>query len=530
MGLVMSPGAVVSQLDSMNEGMEKMIDDAKYMLHKIFQLEETTDELQGESYDNIREYYGILHRAVIHGIILFAEAMIQENNAYKGCIAGCLSGISYVDEDALEKDKEHIQEQIQYAYGMMAVTKGSYTAMIGSLERALDLVEKKLDQIEAFMGATGGLYQNVNSYKANVKKGIECLHSSVFDGSRIDYQIDHVDLCWMQEIGAEWTKKELQVKEPFVKCMEEHFGFDRETAEIMYKLYDRMDMAGVENIDQKFFLMLASVNYPCERTESRDLIMVPKNLNDLWYVLMGTYREDELEYELQSYGLNGEEIEKLEGEIENNHKLNIIKGNNYFEKVDFGHMAVVMALLLVPEENIWTGAGDAAGVFNGIFDLEANAGYVGDVYGTGGNGPKLTPDDYKADLDAVNLSNRIQTGDNAIVAMNRYYTGIADGTVNRAREFAANIGNGNEREGIQLLYRQADQHEIYNWVGDVLKAAKGIDLKVFRQPGIDRECMEEREKIIRNFIRSVQEEKNEYEAYEEVNINIAENGKKDGKE
>lgn len=46
--------------------------------------------------------------------------------------------------------------------------------------------------------------------------------------------------------------------------------------------------------------------------------------------------------------------------------------------------------------------------------ITGGIGYVGDVYGAFGNGPKLTPDDYQSDLDAVNLSMRLRNDENAI--------------------------------------------------------------------------------------------------------------------
>ena len=55
MGLRMSPGSVVSQLDSMNGEMNRVIDNAGKVLRNIMALENTTDVLCGKSYDNIRE-------------------------------------------------------------------------------------------------------------------------------------------------------------------------------------------------------------------------------------------------------------------------------------------------------------------------------------------------------------------------------------------------------------------------------------------------------------------------------------------
>lgn len=576
MGLKMSPGSVISQLDAMNTGMSQVIDNAEQVLSGISALEESTDQLQGESYDSIREYYSTLHVAVMHETILFAEAMIQENNAYKGCISGELGGIGYVDEDALERDKKCIEEQINRVYELMGMVRGcSYSALLGSLENALHLVEKKLRQIESFMNASGGLYQCMDSYKADLKRGIECLHGSVFDGSRINYQVDHIALSWVDRVEKNWVKRNLEIekalKETFSKNMEEQFGFDRRTGEILFRLYNSMEKSDVKDMNLEYFKLLASFVYTYEKvgydesvlwkifkSGAGPMINVEKfkepltklekerklTLNDLWHFLVGTYSRDRLENELKRYGLTEDDISCLRESIEDNYKYssgekteeqtNYEKMKKYSGKIDMAHMSIVMTAILTPDNNAFMKSGDGSGVFNGIYDLRANAGYVGDVYGTAGNGPKLTPDDYKADLDAVNLSARLQNGGNTIEIMNQYYSEITADTGNRAKEFAANIGHGDYKEGIKILKEQAHRHDVYilehmgtEFLFDRIKESPaGITIikDKLDEFYVPTEVWEERGKIVRNFIHSIESGRNEYEDYEKVNVQFAENG------
>ena len=573
MGLKMSPGSVIAELDAKNTGMNQIIDNAKKVLFEISTLEESSDRLQGESYNSIREYYTTLHVAVMHQTIIFAEAVIQENNAYKACICGELGGIGYVDEDALERDKECIEEQINRVYELMNAVKGcSYSALLGNLENALHLVEKKLRQIESFLGASSGLYQNIGSYQADLKRGIECLHSSVFDGSRINYQVNHADLSWVNRIEKDWVKRNLELekafKETFLKNMEEQFGFDRRTGEILFRLYNSMEKSDAKDVNLEYFKLLASFVYTYEEVGYDESVLwqifnfgagpminaeefkepLTKleeerklTLNDMWHFLVRTYSRDGLENELKGYGLTEEDIRYLEEGINNNYKYtsddsqeNQIKYKQYFGKIDLAHMAIVMTAILTPDNNAFLKAGDGSGIFNGIYDLRANAGYVGDVYGTAGNGPKLTPDDYKADLDAVNLSTRFQNGGNAIEIMNQYYSEITDATGNRAKEFATNIGHGNYKEGIKILKEQAHRHNVYilehmgaEFLLDRIKESPaGITIIKDKLDDlyVPTEVWEERGKIVRNFIHSIESNRNEYETYETVDIDFAENG------
>lgn len=578
MGLKMSPGSVTAQLDAKNEGMNQIIDNAQKILSEISALEESTDRLQGKSYDSIREYYSTLHKAVMHQTILFAEAVIQENNAYKACICGELGGIGYIDEDALERDKERIEEQINRVYELINTVKGcSYSALLGSLENALHLVEKKLRQIESFLSASSGLYQNISSYQADLKRGIECLHSSVFDGSMIDYQVDHIALSWADRVEKEWVKRNLEIerafKEIFLKNMEEQFGFDRRTGEILFHLYNSMEKSDVKDVNLEYFKLLASFVYTYEEVGydegvlwqifksgagplinagefKEPLTKLEKErkltLNDMWHFLVGTYSRNGLENELKRYGLTEEEIYYLENSIITNYKYSsweelkdpeaFVEYKQYSKKVDLAHMSIVMTAILTPYNNTFMKTGDGSGIFNGIYDLRANAGYVGDVYGTAGNGPKLTPDDYKADLDAINLSAKLQNGENAIEIMNQYYSKITDGTGNRAKEFAENVGHGDYKEGIKILKEQAHRHNLYilehmgaEFLFDRIKESPaGITIIKDKLDNlyVPTEVWEERGKIVRNFIHSIESNRNEYEAYEKVDVDFAENGER----
>ena len=77
-------------------------------------------------------------------------------------------------------------------------------------------------------------------------------------------------------------------------------------------------------------------------------------------------------------------------------------------------------------------------------DIEKAAGYMGDIYGKKTSAKSeetaLGQDDYKADLDAVNLAERLGYNDDLMAAIYEYYNGIEMGCVNRAREFLNNIG------------------------------------------------------------------------------------------
>lgn len=555
MGLKMSPGSVVSQLNAMNGEMNRVIDNANKVLFNIRALENTTDVLCGESYDNIREYYSLFHAVVMQGTILFAGEMIQANNAYKGCISGQLGGIGYVDEDALERDAECIEEQINQVCELMGKSRNYYSAMYESLREALRLVDKKLEQIRGFVDSTKGIYQNADGAKESLERAVSCLDASTFDNNMINYRMKQIDKEWISRVRNQWIEKEIREKELYINAMKESYGFDDVTAEILYKLYYQMWNIGVTDTNQEYFAILASPVYGESEGidistlirekifEIHDIESLKQTLGEIdiktpaWKEIAGVYDERSLEQVLEGYGLTKAEVEKLRTDLEDNHDYSQMETtpheNIYYGKSDLCHMSVICATLLKDNETSQQLAGGAAGwFFNGIFNLEANAGYVGDIYGTMGNGTKLTQDDYKADLDAVNIDKRLKENPNLINVIGEYYGGISNGDVNRADEFVTNLGEGNYEKGKEYLQFQNNSHRLHPLLGSVF-AFTDMGFEASKEvltgggEALMDEINEEKQKVQGNFYRSLMEGSNEYVEYEDVNIGLAEKGDKE---
>ena len=311
--------------------------------------------------------------------------------------------------------------------------------------------------------------------------------------------------------------------------MKEHFGFDDETSRILYDLYYRMQQSGVEDLNRKYFAILASYVYSNSVNKSIK--------NTVWNEIAGTYDEDVLNEILERYGLTEEEREYLKSTVKANYDLSCLtskQAKNYYLKSDLSHMSIICATILKKNSKIWEFAGGAAGWYcSGIFNLEENAGYIGDVYGTAGNGAKITQDDYKADLDAVNLCNRLACNNNCIGVIGQYYSGISSGEINRASEFLVNLGEGDYKRGVEYLENQMEKgqtHILSNpagiWADIGIEATKNTVKGILNgdKGSLLRDIYTERAKIQRNFYKSLINSSNEYMEIEPVYLDLAETG------
>lgn len=124
------------------------------------------------------------------------------------------------------------------------------------------------------------------------------------------------------------------------------------------------------------------------------------------------------------------------------------------EKSDFAHMLASMEAYFNSPD--WA-VSLITGMTNGIFSKAKNLGYAGDIYGVGSASPSLGPDDYMADLDAVNLAVLSGNSEDIFKIWGDYFSGIEDGTINRASDFATNLGNGDKEKGKELLEKEVNK-------------------------------------------------------------------------
>lgn len=200
MGLEMDTGSVKSQLEAMNTELDAVIKNVSVTEAAIYVFDMSGMNLKGDAYKCIREVYSKIHMPILKGIAAYAEALRMQNNTYKSYIDGFLSGIGYVNEDALESDKKCLETQISYVKNAMMTQTGGYSSYLGCLERALEVVKKKLKKIKDFNNSSANLYNGLDSYVHSIKEGIGCIENSTFDIATGTYTLGQSDMVWIKEI------------------------------------------------------------------------------------------------------------------------------------------------------------------------------------------------------------------------------------------------------------------------------------------------------------------------------------------
>ena len=123
----------------------------------------------------------------------------------------------------------------------------------------------------------------------------------------------------------------------------------------------------------------------------------------------------------------------------------------YMYRPDFVHMAATLAATIKNGDTI---LGNMAGLLGAGLPIKDAAGYGGDIYGVFGADPSMNRGDYLSDLDSVNLFAMRGENTNLPEVMTPYYTSIFTESLNRADEFAKNMGNGSIDAGLKYLKDQ----------------------------------------------------------------------------
>lgn len=223
-----------------------------------------------------------------------------------------------------------------------------------------------------------------------------------------------------------------------------------------------------------------------------------------WQIIART--TSNIEGVLQSYGLTKDEATHLRAAVRAQYTK---ASGGESDLCDFVHLCVTAATILKKDGSIDWAAGIYAATFNGVFSIDAQSGYIGDAMGTNGVGPSMGPDDYKADLDAVNLAHRIeQSGKPLPSVMADYYADIETGNTNRAVEFIQNIG----WETLEQQRESFITHKMIEYHSTHLGQLNAADPASLKQAQLDALAYAEQQGALYDtFLENLREANNELE-------------------
>jgi len=461
----------------------------------IQKFSEDTESLKGDAYDSARSFFASVLFPLSKGGQLYAETFSQAIKKLPEDYQTMVDSKSWREDDLLDKIR---QEEQMIAYldevnqSLSSLTMDSEEK--GRLRRSnVELMrghhankrvyETILRNLRAYDSYSGGLFDELDSIDVQLSRGLAQIESS-WDAKTGVFKIPS-DLTWANYLSAYADTKDMKLsrqEKALIQTMMAEYGFDAETAQQLLTIkqgIDRKFPTSSQEFRDYIFLRVVGAayydgvqwnetagylkNYFFDEVVSSpstvEKMRVEKPLLEIFKELgLKEEKAKELYYNLrlqhEMAGGKIDNIEKIkENEIDyNNAKLKYEKvygtsgnfdqfwdsklkaySNNGAGHADFTHQSITMATHLNPSSF------QLSDLYGGRERVKDLSGWEGDTtFNANDMKPSIGEDDYKADLDSVNLIGRMQKGQSYDQAISSYYADLQKDSSQREREFLKN--------------------------------------------------------------------------------------------
>ena len=461
----------------------------------IQKFSEDTESLKGDAYNSARSFFASVLLPLSKGGQLYAETFSQAIKKLPEDYQTMVDSKSWREDDLLDKIR---QEEQMIAYldevnqSLSSLTMDSEEK--GRLRRSnVELMrghhankrvyETILRDLRTYDSYSGGLFDDLASIDVQLSRGLAQIETS-WDAKQGVFKVPS-DLTWANYLSAYSDTKDMKLsrqEKAFVQTMMAEYGFDAETAQQLLTIKQGIDKkfptSSQEFRDYIFLRVVGAASYNESKWDETagylknyfydevvsspstvEKMRVEKPLFEIFKELgLKEEKAKELYYNLrlqhEMAGGKIDNIEKIkENEIDyNNAKFKYEKvygtsgnfdqfwdsklkaySNNGAGHADFTHQSITMATHLNPSSF------QLSDIYGGREHVKDLSGWEGDTtFNANDMKPSIGEDDYKADLDSVNLIGRIQKGQSYDQAISSYYADLQKDSSHREKEFLKN--------------------------------------------------------------------------------------------
>ena len=475
----------------------------------IQKFSEDTESLKGDAYDSARSFFASVLLPLSKGGQLYAETFSQAIKKLPEDYQTMVDSKSWREDDLLDKIRQE-EQMIAYLYevnqsfstlSLDSEKKGNNTELIRGHQANKRIYETILKDLRAYDSYSGGLFDALDSIDVQLSRGLAQIESS-WDSKTGVFKVPS-DLTWVNYLTAYADTKDMQLsrqEKAFVQTMMAEYGFDAETAQQLLTIKQGIDkkfptssqefrdyiflrIVGAANYDgfkwnetagglwQYFYYEFVSDPNTGQKLRTlkpiveiyQELGLKEEKAKELYYNLRlqhtlaggGSDSETMKSRDLSEYNEAKDKYEKVYGK---NNKFDEFwdsklkaYSNNGAGHADFTHQSITMATHINPNQV------QLADVYGGRERVKDLSGWEGDTtFNANDMKPSIGEDDYKADLDSVNLIGRMQKGQSYDQAISSYYADLQKDSSQREREFLKNKDWDTVRDTIYDSLRPTD--------------------------------------------------------------------------
>ena len=479
----------------------------------IQKFSEDTESLKGDAYNSARSFFASVLLPLSKGGQLYAETFSQAIKKLPEDYQTMVDSMSWREDELLDKIR---QEEQMIAYldevnqSLSSLTMDSEEK--GRLRRSnVELMrghhankrvyETILKDLRAYDSYSGGLFDDLDSIDVQLSRGLAQIESS-WDAKTGVFKVPS-DLTWANYLSAYSDTKDMKLsrqEKAFVQTMMAEYGFDAETAQQLLTIKQGIDKkfptSSQEFRDYIFLRVVGAAYYNDFRWNEtagglwqyfyyefvsdpntgqklrtlkpvleifQELGLKEEKAKELYYNLRlqhtlaggGSDSETMKSRDLSEYNEAKDKYEKVYGK---NNKFDEFwdsklkaYSNNGAGHADFTHQSITMATHLNPNQ------AQLSDLYGGRERVKDLSGWEGDTtFNANDMKPSIGEDDYKADLDSVNLIGRMQNGQSYDQAISSYYADLQKDSSQREREFLKNKDWDTVRDTIYDSLRPTD--------------------------------------------------------------------------
>ena len=462
----------------------------------IQKFSEDTESLKGDAYNSARSFFASVLLPLSKGGQLYAETFSQAIKKLPEDYQSMVDSKSWREDDLLDKIRQEEQmiayldevNQTLSSLTMDSEEKGRLRRSNVELMRGHHankrVYETILRDLRAYDSYSGGLFDDLDSIDVQLSRGLAQIENS-WDAKTGSFKIPS-DLTWANYLSAYSDTKDMKLsrqEKAFVQTMMAEYGFDAETAQQLLTIKQGIDkkfptssqefrdyiflrVVGAANYDdfkwnetagglwQYFYYEFVSDPQTGQKLRTlkpileifQELGLKEEKAKELYYNLR-------LQHELASGENNDSETLKVNSpKLYETYKKRYSEAydkeegfdqfwdsklkaysNNGVGHADFTHQSITMATHLNPNQV------QLADIYGGRERVKDLSGWEGDTTKNATDKkPSIGEDDYKADLDSVNLIGRMQKGQSYDQAISSYYADLQKDSTFREREFLKN--------------------------------------------------------------------------------------------
>lgn len=479
----------------------------------IQKFSEDTESLKGDAYNSARSFFASVLLPLSKGGQLYAETFSQAIKKLPEDYQSMVDSKSWREDDLLDKIRQE-EQMIAYldevnqslsSLSMDSEEKGRLRRSNVELMRGHHankrIYETILSDLRAYDSYSGGLFDDLDSIDVQLSRGLAQIENS-WDAKTGVFKVPS-DLTWANYLSAYSDTKNMKLsrqEKAFVQTMMAEYGFDAETAQQLLTIKQGIDKkfptTSQEFHDYIFLRVVGAANYndfkwnetagglwqyfyyefvsdPQTGQKLRTLKPVLKIFQELG---LKEEKAKELYYNLRlqhtlagggnsstkmrtdtpkKYKSAKSEYKEAYGKVDDFDKFWDSKlkaySNNGAGHADFTHQSITMATHLNPNQ------AQISDLYGGRERVKDLSGWEGDTtFNANDMEPSIGEDDYKADLDSVNLIGRMQKGQSYDQAITSYYDELQKDSSQREREFLKNKDWDTVRDTIYDSLRPTD--------------------------------------------------------------------------